>query len=113
MGDRLRGAVQRNAAAARALRPGDGKNTWTDPFSDSSLRNALDARPGGDVAGRQSRTGLLAHEARQNGAGATLFAHRSAATRSAGVWKLHLTPVPAGGSCPQQALPAIWKSGYV
>src|ERR1035438_3262774 len=77
------------------------------------MRNALDARPRGHVAGGQSRTGFRADETRQDGTGTTVVSDYAESPGGAGVWKLYLTSLPAGGSCPQQALPAVRRPGHI
>ena len=113
MGAVLYRAVQRDAAAARTIWAGDGQNLRANSIFSFSVRNSLDAGPGGHAASGKSRTGLPADEARQDRTDPTFLAHRPAAASGTRLWELHLTSLPAGGSCPQQALPAIRKPGFI
>jgi len=113
MGDGLRGAVPRDAAIAGKLCPGDGENPRTCSLSASSFRNAVDARSRGRSAGWQSGAGFFVDEARQDSTGATVLSDRAESSGRAGLWKLHLTALPAGGSPPEQALQRVRRPDYI
>jgi len=66
----------------------------------------VDPRQGGTTAERRPRAGFLAVEIGQKRQDPVVSLELEAA-RGLGVWQLHLTSVPAGGSCPQQAFRAI------
>jgi len=112
MAGRLRCAPPRHASAAGNIRALHGQIAGPRPISPLSIRDFVDARARRHPASWRSCARLLVDETGQKRLSTAIHADGARAARSADLWQLHLTAVPAGGSRSEQGLRAIREEGY-
>src|ERR1700681_3721069 len=98
MAGRLLRALPHHASAAGNIPALHGQIARPRPISPLSIRDFVDARSRRHPASWRSCARLLVDETRQERLCAAIQLDGARAARSADLWQLHMTAVPAGGA---------------